>query len=332
MIRTIPHDPGASPPTWVDLVAPTAEEVRQIQDRYGVKLPDLDALREIETTSRLRADGETLYMSAPMIVGTAPRPCEIAPTGFILLPETLVTVRYAELEIFDAVATELANEGATEPGLVFVRLLEETVDRAADHLEHAAEIVSTASQAIFAEDVGKRGLSHETKSLRHAILTIGRASERSARVRYMFLSVGRMVNFVLDRCVPKLSDDLTERLQAIGHDISSLDEFELSLSGRIQLLQDAATGLISIAQNDVVKVLTVAVNNITFVKPMFVTDEITAYARVTEIKRTSMVVGVELWIRTTRDPTPVLGTTGSFVFVAIDEATWKPVEITNKNF
>ena len=81
-----------------------------------------------------------------------------------------------------------------------------------------------------------------------------------------------------------------------------------------------------------IKVLTVAVNNITFLKPMFVTDEITAYARVMEIKRTSMVVGVELWIRTTRDPVPVLGTTGSFVFVAIDEATWKPVEIKNRNF
>ncbi|MDB5725936.1 MAG: magnesium transporter, partial [Novosphingobium sp.] len=32
---------------------------------------------------------------------------------------------------------------------------------------------------------------------------------------------------------------------------------ETSLSGRVQLLQDAATGFISIAQNDVVKVLTV---------------------------------------------------------------------------
>jgi magnesium transporter len=44
----------------------------------------------------------------------------------------------------------------------------------------------------------------------------------------------------------------------VGHDIASLDEFEVSLSGRIQLIQDAATGLISIEQNDVVKLLTVA--------------------------------------------------------------------------
>jgi len=39
--------------------------------------------------------------------------------------------------------------------------------------------------------------------------------------------------------------------------IESLDEFESSLSGRVQFLLDAAVGFISMEQNDVVKVLTV---------------------------------------------------------------------------
>ena len=74
----------------------------------------------------------------------------------------------------------------------------------------------------------------------------------------MFLSIGRMASFVADRCQDHLDDDLAVRLQSLIHDIASLDEFEMSLSSRTQFLQDAANSLISIEQNDVVKVLTVA--------------------------------------------------------------------------
>jgi magnesium transporter len=73
----------------------------------------------------------------------------------------------------------------------------------------------------------------------------------------MFLNIGRMASFVIDRCDPKLDEPIRARLEAVRHDIASLDEFEASLSGRIQLLQDSAAGFISIEQNEVVKVLTV---------------------------------------------------------------------------
>jgi magnesium transporter len=258
MRRSIPHVDAGAPDVWIDLISPTEAEIEQVQHELGITVPNLAALREIETTSRLRADGEKLYMSAPIIAASHPDKWEIAPTGFILLPSTLITVRYTEIALFDAVAAELDDAQDVVPGLVFARLLEETVDRAADHLEHAADTVNAVSQRIFSEDANRSGLNRETQALRKTILKIGRASDRSARVRYMFLSVGRMVTFVMDRCIPKLAPDLIDRLQAIRHDISSLDEFEASLSGRIQLLQDAATGLISIEQNDVVKVLTVA--------------------------------------------------------------------------
>jgi magnesium transporter len=41
-------------------------------------------------------------------------------------------------------------------------------------------------------------------------------------------------------------------------DIASLEQFEENLLSRVQLLQDAANAFISIEQNDVVKVLTIA--------------------------------------------------------------------------
>jgi magnesium transporter len=142
------------------------------------------------------------------------------------------------------------------PPEVLTRLLEELVDRAADHLEHASTIVNDASQSVFFDETKRRQLSKNTATLRDAMRRIGQVSDRTSRVRYTFLSIGRIATFVIDR-QPKIEVDIRERLEAVRRDIVSLDEFEASLSARVQLLQDAATGFISIEQNDVVKVLTV---------------------------------------------------------------------------
>lgn len=114
-------------------------EVAQVERDFGITVPALMALREIETTSRLRADGEKLYMSAPMIVASDSGQWQIAPTGFILLPKTLITVRYFRSTSFDTVASELENCDDLSAGLAFARLLEDSVDRAADTINAVSQ-------------------------------------------------------------------------------------------------------------------------------------------------------------------------------------------------
>lgn len=261
MLRALPDGDASVGPTpatrWVDLLNPDAAEIALVRDLYGIVVPSEAALQEIEATSRLRADGETLYMSAPFIEGAATDRWNVAPTGFILTPQICVTVRFADMPAFDFVAEELADKPDLASTEIFVRLLEEVVDRAADHLEMAAAAVTEASHAIFTTPPKRRSLSRNTALLRDMMRSIGRASDRASRVRYMFLNIGRMASFVIDRCDPKLDEPIRARLEAVRHDIASLDEFEASLSGRIQLLQDSAAGFISIEQNEVVKVLTV---------------------------------------------------------------------------
>lgn len=258
MLRSFPTPLDEASAIWLDLISPDDAERAMIHERYGIRIPDVAALREIESSSRLRVDGDTLYMSAPLISGAATSHWQFAPTGFILTPQVLVTVRYAEIAAFEEVADAMPDAAQLTPASALAALLEDVVDRAADHLEHASEIVAEASQSLFFEEVSRPGLSRETRKIREIMRSIGQASDRASRVRYTFLSIGRMVSFVLDRCTPKLDEAMRDRLEAIRHDITSLDEFETSLGGRIQLLQDAATAFISIEQNDVVKVLTVA--------------------------------------------------------------------------
>jgi Mg2+ and Co2+ transporter CorA len=50
---------------WLDLLNPTSAEVRSVEETIGAKLPTLVALSEIESSSRLRSQSGTLYMSTP---------------------------------------------------------------------------------------------------------------------------------------------------------------------------------------------------------------------------------------------------------------------------
>lgn len=260
MLQTYPTSKGGAPGSkckWIDLVDPDERERDQVHSKFGIMVPTMDELTRIDASSRLRADGDTLRMSAPLLSGTDTDRWELAPVGFILTPDVCVTVRFVELQAFDAVAADIGQKSDMLPAEILTRLLEELVDRAADHLERGAAVVNDTSQSVFFDEPKLRQLSKETSTLRDAMRRIGQVSDRTSRVRYTFLSIGRVATFVLDRCTPRIEADIRERLEAVRHDISSLDEFEASLSARVQLIQDAATGFISIAQNDVVKVLTV---------------------------------------------------------------------------
>jgi magnesium transporter len=259
MLRTFPSEDetGLDACRWIDLIDPSPDEISQLSSRLGFAIPTRAELEEIEASSRLRINGDALYMSAPLLAGTSTDHWEIAPTGFILSPDHLITIRFARLEAFDAVIDDIGGMAVIEPAEILVRILEEIVDRAADHLERASELVGDASRSVFFGNQKRRKLSKHTAMLRNAMIRIGQASDRASRVRYTFLCLGRIASFVIERCEPKIPQRVHDRYEGVRHDIASLDEFEASLSGRIQFLQDAAAGFISIEQNDVVKVLTV---------------------------------------------------------------------------
>ncbi|GAA0579418.1 acyl-CoA thioesterase [Caenispirillum bisanense] len=67
------------------------------------------------------------------------------------------------------------------------------------------------------------------------------------------------------------------------------------------------------------RVVTVAVDGMTFHKPVRVGDELTCYTRVIRTGRTSLAIKVEAWVRRRSTLEPVKVTEGTFTFVAIDE-------------
>jgi magnesium transporter len=251
--------PSLSKSAWVDLVDPSEAERTAFEQAFGLRVPTKEELGEIETTSRLGTEKDALYLTAPLILAAENEPWILAPTGFVLSPRVLLTVRFAKSATFDTVIKELGPAERVQPALAYVRLLEEHVDQLADLLETSARDLDDASHVIFRQDDPKRtGLSHETAMLRRLMIRTGRTSERMSRIHYTLVCLDRMAKFTVERGREWIAQDMAARLQSVSSDIASLVQFAEGLTNRVQLLQDAATGIINIDQNDVMKVLTVA--------------------------------------------------------------------------
>ena len=241
---------------WVDLVDPSSTETAAFEKAFGLSVPNKDEVSEIETTSRLHVEQDTLYMTAPLIIASGDEPWIPAPTGFVLSKTVLLTVRFTRSTVFEAVSKEL-SAGRFEPALAYVCILEELVDHMADLLEVTGRDLDDASHIIFRHDNVRR-LSRETALLRQLLLRTGRTSERMARINYALVCLDRMAKFTIERGREWVAQNHVSRLQSVSADIVSLLQYTEGVVNRIQLLQDAATGIINVAQNEVMKILTIA--------------------------------------------------------------------------
>jgi acyl-CoA thioesterase YciA len=76
------------------------------------------------------------------------------------------------------------------------------------------------------------------------------------------------------------------------------------------------------------RVATIAVEAMTFHRPVFVGDEVSCFTTIERVGRTSITVKVETWIRRFAHPEGVKVTEGTFTYVALDgEGRKRPVDV-----
>ena len=77
------------------------------------------------------------------------------------------------------------------------------------------------------------------------------------------------------------------------------------------------------------RVVTVAVEAMSFLHPVSVGDEVSVYAKVEAVGRTSLRLAVQTWIRPYLNKEEILSAEGSFTFVSIGDGG-RPQEITSR--
>ena len=250
---------------WVDLEHPSSEEIAFIEQQTGLDIPVEADLAEIESSSRLSAEpgpeGQVLTLSMPL-VRRRPDAREAAVLGVVLAPSRLVTVRFAPSLAFQAFLAKPHDPAKPRSADILIGLLEAIVDRQADALEEMRAELNRLSDRIFHVQLDPKGRRAGAKrreqesELREMVTTLGRLYDSLSMVRDSQLGIGRAVPYVtaVANWMPK---PMTARLKVIARDVASLNEFITHLSDKVQFVLDATLGLINIAQNDLMKVLTI---------------------------------------------------------------------------
>ncbi|MBC8129790.1 MAG: magnesium transporter CorA family protein [Rhizobiaceae bacterium] len=272
---------------WIDLINPTKTEERAVELLCAIEVPTREEMREIEVSSRLYSEDGADFMTASVVFGLDSGAPKFAPVTFILSGKRLVTLRYTEPKSFAIYSAKLCrdpSEGtfrqalATEAELaplavaaapairppkvpnadaILIGLLETVIDRVADMLEAiAADLDRIATDIFSASNRKKPTANSDFKSL---LQRIGAAGDLISRTRESLATLDRMMpylQFVLDgRKSPK---DAKARVKAMSRDITSLNDFDAFLSNKTTFLLDTTVGMISIEQNAIIKIFSVA--------------------------------------------------------------------------
>jgi magnesium transporter len=243
---------------WVDLLQPSNDEDRAAETFLGASLPTREETQEIEYSSRFYAEDGAVFMTATLLTGFDKQKPELSPFTIVIAGDRIATLRFEEFRAFRQFllrAGKAGNSCATPPA-VFLGLIEAIVDRTADVLERISGDVDRINQEIFVLRKEGRRTGRRLEAL---ISAIGLQGDFAAKARESLASIERLIQYAgvaLPSSFAKGSN--RARLKLIGRDVRSLEDYVAFLSNKITFLLDATLGLISVEQNEVIRILTVA--------------------------------------------------------------------------
>jgi magnesium transporter len=243
---------------WIDLHGPTEEEERAVEAALpGLDVPTRDDMVQIEESDRLYTENGAAYMTAELPVLVETDTPALAPVTFILVGERLVTLRYADPRVFRSFAarSERLELGCTDGVSTLLSLLEVVVDRLADILEEVGRDIDQASRAVF----GSPRKPAEAPDYQAVLRRIGRAGGLVAHVGDSLVTLERLLVFLAASSAARpTGKEAKVRLKAVARDTHFLSEHAGSLTQKLNFLLDATLGMISIQQNAIIKIFSVA--------------------------------------------------------------------------
>ncbi len=242
---------------WIDLVAPTIGEDKIVESAIGVMVPTREEMAEIEVSSRLYIENGARYMTATVLYNTdTDKPGTTAIT-FIIAGSKLVTVRYDEPKPFTYLAGKLSKacSANTSGPSIMVELLDAVIDRVADILERLAAEVDKVSTRVFERNAARDDPNQRYQAI---LRNIGRKGDLLSKSRESLVSLNRLVLFFTNEAeAVGLPKDQRVHLKSVARDISSLTDHASFLANKITFLLDATLGMVSLEQNNVIKLFSV---------------------------------------------------------------------------
>jgi magnesium transporter len=243
---------------WIDLLNPSKEEELLVEKILSLDIPTREEMQEIELSSRLYKENDALFMTVTMVAKSdSPEPKSDAVT-LILVDNKFITVRYIEplsFALFISHLPKLSPESYNAVTLL-VELLDTAIDRLADILENVSRTLDISSQIIFHPKINEQ--SSDKPDYQKLFQGIGTSGDLNTKVQESLLTFNRSISFFGKKMSTKLDADIESKLIILTKDIKSLKDYGNFLSNKVIFLLDATLGMVSIEQNNIIKIFSIA--------------------------------------------------------------------------
>lgn len=241
---------------WLDIVSPTRDELEQVRERVGFRIPDREELRIVESTSRLLATEESLIMSFRTLPGEVDHTTSRA-VICVLSDDRLVTLRRDFAIGFDYSQSRLIRpeEGPVDAHDVLYGLIDAEVNRITERLEMLGHEIDTLMSDIFFADTKSR---RSNRMLREVIHTLGQLGSRAAKIEDSLISLERLGLFLthhMDRAAK--NGEHRAVIHSLAGEVRTLGEYARGLDGKVDILLNASLGFVGVDQNQVMKTITI---------------------------------------------------------------------------
>lgn len=245
--------PLPEPALWFDLLDPTPDEERRVERALSIDVPTREEMREIESSNRLYEEKGALFMTATVVTRLDGEQAVNTPVTFILVGAHLVTNRYADPLPFRRFSTFVQSHTSpsTSAGQLLLGLLEAFVNRIADVLEQIGTDAEAISAQVFAS---RRARPHD---FRAELEQIGQEGELVSKARESLVSLSRALAFLDQSGSGSLSEEAHANLHSVSRDVVALSDHATFLGDKLQFLLDATLGLVTIDQNNILKIFSV---------------------------------------------------------------------------
>jgi magnesium transporter len=250
-----PTAPLPADAVWVDLRDPTPEEEQLVEKALNIDVPTREEMREIEASNRFYEEDGGLYMTATLVTKLDTDLPERTQVTFILTGSKLVTNRYTDPLPFRRFIAYAARHPAvaTSGAVVLAGLLEAVVNRIADVLEKVGGDVDAISSKIFFRSFD----ASAPLDFRHVLERIGQSGDLVSKASESLVSLTRLLGFVQQSANTQVAQDARVRYRILSRDVLAMSDHSTFLSNKVQFLLDATLGMVSIDQNNVVKIFSV---------------------------------------------------------------------------
>jgi magnesium transporter len=242
---------------WIDMLLPTIDEIRAVENLFDMKFPTKQESEEIELSSRYCEENNRIEINSYFLINENGQASNET-VSFILQGSLLISVRYKKLESFNTFTKKLLiSPREFKNGYsIFCQIIDIRIDADADTIENLSKEITKIRKHVFTD------YSNDDEEILEKISTF---EDLNMKIRENLTDKQRILNSLLKS--QKFVDDKNE-LPIMLKDIKSLIDHTNFNFERLDYLQNIFIGILSIEQNKVIKIFTIV--NVIFLPPTLI--------------------------------------------------------------